>query len=167
MEPALRLVTTGPEETREVGTRLAELLAAGDVVSLSGDLGAGKTTFVQGAARGLGVEQPVVSPTFVLIREYQGRLPVLHVDVYRLDRVQDVVDLGLEDMVGEEAVTFVEWGDAIERLLPESSLEVRLSIDEAEEPVRRLVLRGPGPSWAARWARLSERLDPWREGRAC
>src|SRR5205823_740932 len=87
----LARVTTSVEETRALGEAVGGLLERGDVVALSGDLGAGKTAFVQGAARGLGVAEPVVSPTFTLVREYRGRVAIHHLDVYRLDRVQDVL----------------------------------------------------------------------------
>src|SRR5438552_1138220 len=89
-EPIL-LATATAEDTRAVGEALGSVLSAGDLVSLTGDLGAGKTTFIQGAARALGVHQPVLSPTFTLVREYRGRVPVVHLDVYRLERIQDVV----------------------------------------------------------------------------
>ena len=112
----LELSTRTPEETRKVAAALAELLVPGDVVSLTGDLGAGKTCFVQGAAGALGVEDAVASPTFVLVREYRGDLPVYHVDVYRLDRLQEVIDLGFEDLLDPSGVVFIEWGDVIEAL---------------------------------------------------
>ena len=101
------------------------MLEVGDVVALSGELGAGKTCFVQGAAAGLGVEARVTSPTFVLVREYLGRVPMVHTDVYRLDRLVDVRDLG-EDVMSPEVVTFVEWADAVAPLLPDDRLEVEI-----------------------------------------
>src|SRR5207245_3224004 len=119
MDRSIELVSASAEQTRRLGEAVASVLRPGDVVALAGDLGAGKTTFVQGAAAALGVTQPVVSPTFTLVREYQGRVPVHHVDVYRLDRINDVLDLGFDEMI-EGGVTFVEWGDAVEALLPAS-----------------------------------------------
>jgi tRNA threonylcarbamoyladenosine biosynthesis protein TsaE len=154
------VVTRAPEETQKVGAALAELLVPGDVVSLTGDLGAGKTCLVQGAARGLGVSDHVASPTFVLVREYRGAIPVYHLDVYRLDHLQEVLDLGFEDLLDPSGVMFVEWGDAIQTLLPDSSLEVELKVGEDDS--RRLRLRGRGPAWTPRWERLEGILGAWR-----
>jgi tRNA threonylcarbamoyladenosine biosynthesis protein TsaE len=161
---ALVLATSSPEETRMAGRAVASLLEAGDVVSLTGDLGAGKTAFVQGAAAGLGVEGPVQSPTFVLIRQYQGRLPVAHVDVYRLDRLQDAADLGLDELVEGEGVVFVEWGDGISALLPGDHLRVELDLGEDGDQDRRIVVAGSGTRWARRWERLAAALASWTEG---
>ncbi len=161
----LALVTSSPEGTRALGSALAEILGPGDVLSLTGDLGAGKTTFVQGVAAGLDVTEPVLSPTFTLVREYEGRQRVFHMDVYRLDRIQDVLDLGFEEMLDEGAVVFVEWGDAIEALLPQSHLQVELTLSgdgEADDAVRRIELAGEGESWALRWERLEQVTSPWR-----
>jgi tRNA threonylcarbamoyladenosine biosynthesis protein TsaE len=161
MSRRLDLVTRAPEETRELGAALADLLVPGDVISLTGDLGAGKTCLVQGAARSLGVQEPVGSPTFVLVREYRGEIPVYHLDVYRLDRLQEVLDLGFEDLLDPGGVIFIEWGDAIDPLLPDSYLEVELSIPGDDE-MRLLAVTGRGSSWAPRWERLEKVLDTWR-----
>lgn len=147
------------EDTRAIGAALAPLLEAGDAVALTGELGAGKTTFVQGVARGLGVTGTVGSPTFTLVREYHGRLTVQHADVYRLDRVQDVLDLGFEEMT-DDAVLIVEWGDAVEGLLPAEHLSIELTVP-GEDERRRLVLTGAGRSWATRWERLEQALERW------
>src|SRR5439155_26235436 len=105
-------------ETRAVGEAMAGVLGSGDVISLTGDLGAGKTTLVQGVARGLGVTQPVLSPTFTLVREYRGIAPIYHLDVYRLARLQEVMDLGFEEIIDRGAIVLIEWGEAIGALLP-------------------------------------------------
>ena len=160
MGPAIDIDTATPEDTRKVAEAVAELLVPGDVVSLTGDLGAGKTTFVQGAARGLGVTERVTSPTFVLVREYRGDVPVYHVDVYRLDRLQEVIDLGFDDLLDPRSVIFVEWGDAIEPLLPDEHLRVELRAGEGE--ARRLSFSGSGTRWAGRWERMEGLLAPWR-----
>ncbi len=160
MATALDVVTETAEDTRKVAEALAELLVPGDVVSLTGDLGAGKTTFVQGAARGLGVTDQVASPTFVLVREYRGDVPVYHLDVYRLDRMQEVIDLGFEDLLDPAGVVFVEWGDAILPLLPDEHLRVELRSQDGD--ARRLSFTGRGVRWAGRWERLEGLLAAWQ-----
>jgi len=160
--PSLRLATDSAQETRAVGEAIASVVEGGDVVSLTGDLGAGKTTLVQGAARRLGVRDPVLSPTFTLVRQYRGERPVYHLDIYRLDRVQDVLDLGFEEMLDQGGVVFVEWGDAILALLPEEHLEIALTMP-ADGDLRLLALSGNGPSWGSRWERVEAAADRWRE----
>ncbi len=157
----LELRTRSPEETRAVGAAIAEVLLPGDVVSLTGDLGAGKTCLVQGAAEALGASEPVTSPTFVLAREYRGRMPIHHLDIYRLDRIQEVLDLGLEDLLEGAAVAFIEWGDAIDALLPEAHLRVELTLlGDTDE--RNLRLVGRGVPWVRRWERLEGVLGRWK-----
>jgi tRNA threonylcarbamoyladenosine biosynthesis protein TsaE len=160
MAPAIDILTRSPDDTRKAGAAVAELLVPGDVISLTGDLGAGKTAFVQGAGRALGVKDPVVSPTFVLVREYRGEVPVHHLDVYRLDRIQEVLDLGFEDYLDSSGVLFIEWGDAIDLLLPDDHLRVEITVQE--EDVRRLAFAGRGRRWAGRWEHLEGVLAPWR-----
>lgn len=157
----LELRTETAEETREVGGAIAGLLRPGDAVALTGDLGAGKTTLVQGAARTLGVTDQVVSPTFTLVREYEGRVPVAHVDVYRLERIQDVIDLGLEELAGEAGVLFVEWGDAVAALLPDERLEIELTGPDPGSDARRIRIAPRGSSWRERAERLEGALARW------
>jgi tRNA threonylcarbamoyladenosine biosynthesis protein TsaE len=159
MEVVLRTETAA--ETRRVGGAIASLLREGDVVVLTGELGAGKTTLVQGAARELDVEGPVVSPTFTLVREYEGRLPIVHADIYRLDRVQDVIDLALDELIGDRGVLFIEWGDAVEGLLPPDRLTVELTDPDPTQEARRVAIRGAGAAWAGRWDRLAAAVRPW------
>ncbi len=148
------------EDTRAIGAAIASLVVAGDALALTGELGAGKTTFVQGFARGLGYDGPVVSPTFTLVRSYpNARLPITHADVYRLDRVQDVADLGLEEGA-EEGVLLVEWGDAVEGLLPDGHLVVELTVPGGDEE-RAVAIRPAGDAWRMRWERLERALERW------
>ena len=105
--------TRSPAETEEAGERLGERLSSGDVVLLTGELGAGKTTFVRGVARGTGSHSPVASPTFQLVRVYPGRLQLAHVDLYRVENSSELRDLGLEELAGQGAVV-VEWGERLE-----------------------------------------------------
>lgn len=160
----LGLRTRGPDETRSLASTVAGVLRPGDVVSLSGDLGAGKTCFVQGAAARLGVDRRVTSPTFNIVRSYPATLngrviDLVHVDVYRLDRLQDVVELGEEAVLGPDQVTFVEWGDAVRALLPSERLEIELH-HGADDDERRIEMRGTG-TWARRVDDLSGDLARW------
>jgi len=148
-----------------LGQAVASVLDRGDVLSLTGDLGAGKTTFVRGAARGLGVpDGQVLSPTFTLVRQYRGTYPVYHLDVYRLERVQDVIDLGFEEILDPEGVSFVEWGDAIEGLLLGDYLEVEMWT-RAEDQGRVVLLTGNGRSWGTRCERVEAVAQPWMDQR--
>ena len=162
MPDLITLETQTVDDTRAVGEAVAGLLVAGDVISLTGELGAGKTAFVQGAARGLGVEAQVSSPTFVLVRDYLGRLPVHHADVYRLGKIQDVIDLGFEEMIDGDGVSFVEWGDAVEALLTDGHLTVELSTIDDESDTRRLLISANGTAWSSRWADLAAALKAWK-----
>jgi tRNA threonylcarbamoyladenosine biosynthesis protein TsaE len=156
----VELRTGTADETRAVGAAFAELLRPRDAVILTGELGAGKTTLAQGIARGLGVTDRVVSPTFTLVREYHGRLEVAHVDVYRLERIQDVMDLGLEELGDGEAVLLVEWGDAVEEILPADHLAIELTGRDVDE-ARRLTFTPGGRTWVERWERLEQVLAAW------
>lgn len=159
----LHLRAPAPDDTRAIGGALAPLFRPRDAVILTGELGAGKTTFVQGLAKGLAIEEPVVSPTFVLIKEYSGRLQVAHVDVYRLDRVQDVVDLGLDELGEGEDLLLVEWGDAVEGLLPPERLRVELTTEDGagEDETRLITVAGVGESWAVRWEQVEHAVAAW------
>ena len=162
----ITLRTETAEDTRELGEAFSAVLQARDAVVLTGELGAGKTTLAQGVARGLGVEDPVVSPTFTLVKEYSGILDLAHVDVYRLDRMQDVVDLGLDELGDGEAVLLVEWGDAVEALLPADRLRIEMDPEDPDDDsgVRRITLTAIGAGWTPRWPELVAALQPWSIG---
>ena len=121
-----RLTATTPEQTATAGEALGRTLGPGDVVALYGELGTGKTCFVQGLVRGLGVTTQATSPTFVLVNEYRGRLPVHHVDAYRTGGLAELMDLGLLDLIGGDGVTLLEWADRAEPLLPSRAVRVRI-----------------------------------------
>jgi tRNA threonylcarbamoyladenosine biosynthesis protein TsaE len=149
----VKVVLPGVEDTRALGEALAGVLRAGDLVVLAGPLGAGKTVLVQGIGRGLGVGGAVTSPTFVLARVHRGgRLPLVHVDAYRLGSVGEVDDLDLDADL-PESVTVVEWGHGLVEQLTDAHLLVRLSRDEAGEQ-RTAELVGSGGDWAQRLRRL-------------
>jgi tRNA threonylcarbamoyladenosine biosynthesis protein TsaE len=156
----LRARTAGVEATRALAARIASLVAAGDVILLAGDLGAGKTAFAQGFAAGLGVEDQVTSPTFTLARHYEGRLPLHHVDVYRLDRLSEVEDVGIPELLDSGGVLLVEWGDVIAPTLPAEYLEIRFGYGDADDD-RELQLRCVGGRWTERAERLASSIAAW------
>lgn len=135
-----------PDTTRAIGTALAGVARAGDLVCLWGDLGAGKTQLAKGFAAGLGVATTVNSPTFILVAEYEGRLPLFHVDLYRLDEARDALAGGLVDERRAEGVTLVEWPERLVDGLPEPRLDVVIA-GTGDEP-RRLRLRTADPAHA-------------------
>ena len=137
-------------DTHALGVALAELFRPGDLVVLVGPLGAGKTALTQGVGVGLGVGEPVTSPTFVIARVHSGgRVPLVHVDAYRLQSVADVDDLDLDASAGD-SVTVVEWGQGLVEQLAEEHLEVRL--DRGDDDVRTAQLVPHGPGWTERLA---------------
>ena len=137
-----------PEDTQAFGRQLAALLQPGDLVVLAGPLGAGKTALTQGIGAGLGVREPVTSPTFVIARVHRGgRLPLVHVDAYRLGGAADVDDLDL-DASAEESVTVVEWGQGLVEQLADGHLQVRL--DRRDDDVRTAELVPHGDGWTDR-----------------
>jgi len=143
-----RHVLPTPGDTSALGRALADLLAPGDLVVLVGPLGAGKTALTQGIGAGLGVGEPVTSPTFVISRVHRGgRVPLVHVDAYRLGGVADVDDLDL-DASTDESVTVVEWGQGLVERLTDEHLEIRL--DRRDDDVRTAVLVPHGPGWEGR-----------------
>jgi len=147
-------------DTQALAAALAELARPGDVILLAGELGAGKTTFTKGFGAALGVEEPITSPTFTLANQYEGRLDLNHVDVYRLEQLTEVFDLGLPEMLDDGGVTVIEWGDAIVGALPADYLLVRMSYGEGSDE-RLVELEPVGARWAARTRALSLALSPW------
>jgi tRNA threonylcarbamoyladenosine biosynthesis protein TsaE len=126
--PARSLITRSEGETRAEGAALARRLRPGDVVLLTGDLGMGKTVFARGLAAGLGVgEDEVRSPSFTLVNRYRGRVPMYHVDLYRIDRVEDLDELGLEEILGGDGIVVVEWAERLGPYRPEYAVSVRLT----------------------------------------
>jgi tRNA threonylcarbamoyladenosine biosynthesis protein TsaE len=145
----LHAATGSVDETQALAAAIAGLARPGDIVVLAGDLGAGKTAFTQGFGRGLGVETAITSPTFTLVHVYEGRLTVHHIDVYRIDQLAEVLDLGLPEVLDEGGVVLIEWGDSILPALPLDFLEVRLTFGAGDDE-RHLELRPVGPRWSAR-----------------
>ena len=136
--PSQRFITNSPEETEALGARLAGALEPGAVVAFTGDLGAGKTAFVRGLARGLGIRDRVTSPTFTIVNEYEGgRLPLFHFDLYRLGCADELFDIGWEDYLARGGVCAVEWSERMEELLEPGTIRVDLRRGEDED--RRVI----------------------------
>jgi tRNA threonylcarbamoyladenosine biosynthesis protein TsaE len=142
----MQIKTCSPEQTRKAGQRLGELLESGTgtVIALTGELGSGKTLFVKGIADGLGNfdGDEVSSPSFALIHEYPSRIPLFHVDLYRIDRIQEIEDLGLEEIFQRTGVTAVEWADRIDQKLLEEYIHVKFEI--IDDDYRSITLTGFG-----------------------
>jgi len=141
---AFTIITHSAADTRLVGKKIGALLASGVVFTLTGDLGSGKTVFVQGLAKGLEVSEKyyINSPTYTLINEYQGRLLLVHADLYRLNTADDIESTGLYDMVGDHCVAAVEWADRLDE--DDFSEYVGVHIDIIDDTARRFVFRGHG-----------------------
>ncbi len=132
-----------PAQTRRLGQLLAKQLKTGDVVALLGEIGAGKTTFVQGIARGLGIPAGgVTSPSFVLVREHRGQMPLYHADLFRLERLPEAATVGLEEYYEADGVTVIEWANRIPDVMPEEFLEVRFSVVDPKTRAIEAIPRG-------------------------
>ncbi|HRZ11626.1 MAG TPA: tRNA (adenosine(37)-N6)-threonylcarbamoyltransferase complex ATPase subunit type 1 TsaE [Kiritimatiellia bacterium] len=143
--PERRWISRSPEETFRLAADLARELPRGAVLALHGELGAGKTAFVQGLARALGIDRPVSSPTFTLINEYPGPIPLYHIDLYRIRDSADALGLGLDEYLHGNGITAIEWAERIADLLPPDALHVRLQ--PGEEMNERLIsVSGGRPS---------------------
>ena len=149
---AVTVVCKSADATRALAAEIARRAGPGTVLALSGDLGAGKTCFIQGLAAGLGVEGPVTSPTFIMIAEYAGRLPLYHVDLYRTASLGEVRGLGLDELLGG-GVTAIEWAEKAEALLPPRT--IRIHIRGAGDEPRTIDIDGAPPSWPADWHRTA------------
>ncbi|MEY2448541.1 MAG: tRNA threonylcarbamoyladenosine biosynthesis protein TsaE [Acidimicrobiaceae bacterium] len=157
----LTATTKAVDHTQDLGAAIAELARPGDILLLAGELGAGKTALVQGFGRGLGITERITSPTFMLARQHVGgRLTLHHLDVYRLEQMQEVFDLGLPEVLDEGGVTIIEWGDAIAPALPADFLEVRMRFGTGDDD-RVIEIQPVGPSWNARTRALGQALSPW------
>ena len=152
--------TTSPSQTAALAAALAAMSGSGDLIVLSGDLGAGKTAFAKGFGAALDVVEPITSPTFTLVREYQGRVKMYHLDVYRLDQIEEALDLGLAELLDDDAVTLIEWGESILPALPPDYLEVRLELGDDDDE-RLVQLTMIGRRWSARSGGVARAVEPW------
>ena len=136
----LLVVTKTRKETQDLAYKLGQIVEANTLITLSGDLGAGKTTFTQGLARGLGIEKKVTSPTFTIMKEYKGRLPLYHIDAYRLENITQ--DLGFDEYIESDGVCVIEWANFIEYVLPDELLNIEFTINDDDS--RTLKMQGYG-----------------------
>jgi tRNA threonylcarbamoyladenosine biosynthesis protein TsaE len=154
----VHLRSSHPDATAAVGGAIASTVTPGDVIVLTGPLGAGKTRLVQGLAAGLEVAARVTSPTFVLVRRHAGRIPLVHVDAYRLEDARELVTLD-DDVLADDVVTCIEWGGRVEEALPAERLDCELRIDgDHGDAPRVLTLTGRGERWVRREASIVEHL---------
>jgi len=158
----MRLASHSPAQTVEIGEALGRLLEKGDVVALVGRLGSGKTVFTQGAAKGLDVEpdEYVSSPSFALVNQYRARVPIFHVDTYRLQSESEMVALGYEEYFDPNGVTIIEWADKVRGLLPEKHVLVEFSI--AGETSRAIDINLVGPWPPHKSAEMIKTLEEYR-----
>lgn len=135
----MRFHTDSADKTAELGMKLGNILQRGDTVCLSGDLGTGKTAFTGGIAKSLGISEYVTSPTFTIINEYEGRIPLYHFDVYRIGDAGEMIETGFDDYIGGDGVAVIEWAELIEEILPGDRIDVRIEKDNASKTDSRLI----------------------------
>ncbi len=146
--------TTDVDGTRAIAAAVAAVTVAGDLIVLLGDLGAGKTAFVKGLVAALGSPDPVTSPTFTIAQRYDGgRLTVHHLDAYRLAGPEEAADLALDELLDDDAVTVIEWGDRLQGILPVDRLEIAIAFGAGDDD-RVLTIEAGGPGWASRLREL-------------
>ena len=136
----MEIITKSPEETYNLGVRLGEQLMPGDIIDLNGDLGPGKTQLTKGIAEGLGVADYITSPTFTIVNEYEGRLPLYHFDVYRIEDIYEMNEIGFEEYLFGNGVCVIEWGDMVRELLPYDVIDIYIS--KVDEVTRRIDIKG-------------------------
>ena len=158
----LALTASNPLDTERIAQRIAALVRAGDLITLVGEMGAGKTCFAQCFGRALGVTEPITSPTFNLLHTYEGgRMPMHHADLYRLERTGEIVDLGITELLGAGGVALVEWGDVAGDALG-SGLSIHLQTsEEISTDARHIDIGWMGMSWETRWEKLRSSLSEW------
>jgi tRNA threonylcarbamoyladenosine biosynthesis protein TsaE len=158
MSPSARLVLRAKslDDTHGVAAAVAGLARQGDIILIAGEMGAGKTAFAQGFGRALGVAEPITSPTFTLVHSYETAGVILHhADLYRLDQLAEVADLGLAELAEHHGIVLVEWGDVVESTFGEH-LVVRLDLLDSDVDARQITITPTGPTWAKRWTALCD-----------
>lgn len=145
------------EETVEFGKKLGEILRAGDIICLSGDLGTGKTALTNGIAKSLGIDSYITSPTFTIINEYEGEIPLYHFDVYRISDPDEMFDIGFEEYISGEGITIIEWGELIAEVLPKDIIKINIikNIKKGVD-IREISLEFIGEKYSEYQAKLSK-----------
>jgi len=138
----LTIITKSPEETKKLGRAISKLVKPGDLLAFYGELGTGKTCFIQGVSEGLEVKDYVTSPSFTIINEYQGKIPVYHFDLFRLSNIEEILDLGYEEYFYGEGLTVIEWAEKIEKLLPKEYLKIDIKFKNCYERTISLIPQG-------------------------
>ena len=144
--PEIEVISISPEQTQHIGEIIGSKACPGDVVLLTGDLGAGKTCLTQGILWGLGLDEYARRPTFVLVAEYQGRLPLYHMDLYRLDDAEGIEDLGIDDYLFGDGISVIEWADKAVDFFPPGCLKI--DIEYVDDSTRKLSIRSPNTRYA-------------------
>ncbi len=158
---SLKLNSQSPEQTQLLGSYLGELAQKADVFLLVGELGTGKTCLVQGIAHGLAIKEYAFSPTFVILREYHGRLPLYHIDFYRLDHVEEIADLGLEEYFYGDGVCVVEWAEKGLQVVPRDNLLITLHYIPAYHTGRSICLKPKGKRYYELIEQLKKEKELW------
>ena len=137
----LEYISSSPEQTEELGLKIGQVLEAGAILCLSGDLGTGKTTLTKSVAKALDVEEYVTSPSYTIVNEYEGKLPVYHFDVYRINEIEELYEIGYEEYFFGRGVTIIEWASMIMELIPEDAIKVE--IERLDDMARRFKITAP------------------------
>ncbi|MBA7563279.1 tRNA (adenosine(37)-N6)-threonylcarbamoyltransferase complex ATPase subunit type 1 TsaE [Candidatus Atribacteria bacterium 1244-E10-H5-B2] len=138
----LTIITKSPEETKNLGKEVSKLTKPGDLLAFYGELGAGKTCFIQGISQGLKVKDYVTSPSFTIINEYQGKIPIYHFDLFRLDNAEEILELGYKEYFYGEGLTVIEWAEKIEQLLPKEHLEIKIKFKDHHQRTISFIPQG-------------------------
>ena len=136
------IITKSPGETKKLGKEVSKLVKPGDLLAFYGELGAGKTCFIQGISKGLEVKDYVTSPSFTIINEYQGKIPIYHFDLFRLNNIEEIFELGYEEYFYGEGLTVIEWAEKIEKLLPKNHLKIDIKFKNCYERIFSFISQG-------------------------
>jgi tRNA threonylcarbamoyladenosine biosynthesis protein TsaE len=154
----LKVISKNAEQTNKLGERLGKLLQQGDIICLTGDLGAGKTAFAKGIGEGLEVAEHITSPTYTIINEYNGRIPLYHFDVYRLEGVEEMYELGYEEYFFGDGAVVVEWADIVKDIIPNERLWITM-LRGKEEDTREIIIEATGDRYKTIVKELEQHAD--------